>query len=85
MYLLDGVNDSPPSEVASNEELSGVVSGCLSCHVTFDLREEQVAHYRLDWHRYNLKRKLRGLPHVTQEVFEVEAGQYHVTVMWSYC
>ena len=74
----DTLSDVP---VATNEEPSGVVSGCLSCHVTFDLREEQVAHYRLDWHRYNLKRKLRGLPHVTQEVFEVEAGQCHVTVM----
>ena len=76
IYLGD-VSDSLPSEVvvASNEEPNSVVSECLSCHVSFDLREEQVAHYRLDWHRYNLKRKLRGLPHVTQEVFEVEAGQ----------
>ena len=47
---------------------------CNTCHVTFDLRTEQVAHYRLDWHRYNLKRRLKGLPHVTQEIFEEEAG-----------
>ena len=62
------------------DEESRGFSGCLSCHVTFDLRSEQVAHYKLDWHRYNLKRKLRGLPHMTQEVFEVEAGQCHMTI-----
>lgn len=73
----DVTTDAP---VVGAEEPRGVVSECLSCHVTFDVRAVQVAHYRLDWHRYNLKRKLRGLTHITQEVFEVEAGQCHMTV-----
>ena len=47
---------------------------CNTCHVHFSSREEQVEHYRLDWHRYNLKRKLKGLPRVDQEEFEKVAG-----------
>ena len=47
---------------------------CQSCRVSLADREEQVSHYRLDWHRYNLKRKLKGLPHVRQEDFEKIAG-----------
>lgn len=35
----------------------------LSCatapQVTFDSMEELKAHYKSDWHRYNLKRKVR--------------------------
>ena len=71
------------SDVTSDvsvEEPGGVISACLSCHVTFEDRAEQVAHYRLDWHRYNLKRRLRGLTHVTQAVFEAESGEAHMTI-----
>lgn len=47
---------------------------CQSCQISMADREEQVSHYRLDWHRYNLKRKLKGLPPVRQEDFEKIAG-----------
>ena len=48
---------------------------CTSCHVTFSNREEQVEHYKLDWHRYNLKRKLKGLEGVGQDQFERISGE----------
>ncbi|KAI8356573.1 hypothetical protein EDC96DRAFT_515462 [Choanephora cucurbitarum] len=32
--------------------------GCLTCNVLFDDREEQRQHFRTDWHRYNMKRKV---------------------------
>ena len=47
---------------------------CHSCQATLANREEQVIHYRLDWHRYNLKRKLKGQPTVDQDEFERVAG-----------
>ena len=47
---------------------------CLSCQHSFASREEQIDHYRLDWHRYNLKRRLKGQAAVSQEVFERIAG-----------
>ena len=47
---------------------------CLSCGVQFESREEQVAHYKLDWHKYNVKRKLVGLPCVEEDAFEAMSG-----------
>mmetsp|Transcript_39303 Transcript_39303/g.47595 ORF Transcript_39303/g.47595 Transcript_39303/m.47595 type:complete len:403 (-) Transcript_39303:207-1415(-) len=46
----------------------------LSCHTapghTFDSIEDLKAHYKTDWHRYNLKRKAAGLPVVAKTLFE---------------
>ena len=47
---------------------------CQSCHVALGDREEQLVHYRLDWHRYNLKRRLKGQASLSQEEFEKIAG-----------
>lgn len=38
---------------------------CLACRVIFDNAEAQRTHYKTDWHRYNLKRKIAELPPVT--------------------
>lgn len=51
------------------EPSSGLYT-CLACQVAFDSAEEQRAHYRSDWHRYNLKRKVADLPPVTRDQFE---------------
>lgn len=54
---------------------------CLSCGVQFESREEQVDHYKLDWHKYNVKRKLVGLPCVGEDAFEAMSGvsvTYHM-------
>ncbi|KNE56087.1 hypothetical protein AMAG_01929 [Allomyces macrogynus ATCC 38327] len=42
---------------------------CLACHVAFATADQQRAHYRTDWHRYNLKRKVAELPPVPAEEF----------------
>lgn len=55
--------------------------GCLSCHVIFGNREEQVDHYKLDWHRYNLKKKLKGLEGVDQDQFERISGECHTPII----
>ncbi|CAH1789401.1 unnamed protein product [Owenia fusiformis] len=43
---------------------------CISCRVAFADPEVQRAHYKADWHRYNLKRKVAELPPVTAEEFQ---------------
>nr|SVE78865.1 EOG090X06E3 [Daphnia lumholtzi] len=43
---------------------------CISCHVAFKEPNVQREHYKTDWHRYNLKRKVVDLPPVTAEVFQ---------------
>jgi pre-60S factor REI1 len=50
---------------------------CITCHVTFNNGELQRAHYKTDWHRYNLKRKVADLGPITANEFteKVEAIQ----------
>ncbi|CAG9822521.1 unnamed protein product [Phaedon cochleariae] len=43
---------------------------CISCRVAFQDAELQRLHYKTDWHRYNLKRKVAELPPVTAEEFQ---------------
>ena len=43
---------------------------CISCGVSFSDPELQRAHYKGDWHRYNLKRKVAELPPITAEAFQ---------------
>lgn len=61
-------------QAAVGHTSTGKELGCLSCHMTFSGREEQVQHYKLDWHRYNIKRKLKGLEPVDQDHFEKISG-----------
>ena len=42
---------------------------CISCRVAFADGDVQRAHYKSDWHRYNLKRKVAEMPPVTAEAF----------------
>ncbi|KAI9911716.1 hypothetical protein PsorP6_008808 [Peronosclerospora sorghi] len=43
---------------------------CTACNLDFALPAEQKNHFRTDWHRYNLKRKVVELPPVTEAQFE---------------
>ncbi|NXF84689.1 ZN622 protein, partial [Eubucco bourcierii] len=43
---------------------------CITCRVTFKDADIQRAHYKTDWHRYNLKRKVADMPPVTAENFQ---------------
>ncbi|XP_078034970.1 cytoplasmic 60S subunit biogenesis factor ZNF622 [Augochlora pura] len=43
---------------------------CITCRVAFRDLEVQRQHYKSDWHRYNLKRKVAELPPVTVEEFQ---------------
>ena len=43
---------------------------CITCRVSFADSEIQRRHYKTDWHRYNLKRKVAEMPPVTAEVFQ---------------
>ena len=49
---------------------------CLACRVLFDDAETQRTHYKCDWHRYNLKRKIAELPPVTNGEFN-RIVQFH--------
>nr|XP_057937720.1 tRNA endonuclease ANKZF1 isoform X2 [Doryrhamphus excisus] len=82
--VKQNANDEPTSEKLGDKE-SGVASErnvrevsdkmvCLACRCSFINREEQMEHYKLDWHRFNLRLKMSGLPPVTTEEFERKTG-----------
>ncbi|XP_072902441.1 tRNA endonuclease ANKZF1 isoform X4 [Hemitrygon akajei] len=48
---------------------------CSACGCSFESREEQTEHYRLDWHRFNLRRRLIGAQSVSADNFETIAGE----------
>ena len=53
---------------------------CITCHVAFLSADIQRHHYKSDWHRYNLKRKVVSLPPVTVEEFQRRAAAQEVAV-----
>lgn len=42
---------------------------CMSCGLLFDTSSEQKAHFKSEFHRFNLKRKCVGLPPVSEEAY----------------
>ncbi|KAF3455967.1 hypothetical protein FNV43_RR00610 [Rhamnella rubrinervis] len=42
---------------------------CNACNTEFKDDSEQKIHYKSEWHRYNLKRKVAGVPGVTEALF----------------
>ena len=50
-------------------------SSCFSCDFDFTTRNEQINHYKSDWHRYNVKLKLRHRAAVSEEFFNSEVIQ----------
>lgn len=40
---------------------------CLTCHSLFSCLEDQKEHYRTEWHRHNLSRKVQDLPPLSEK------------------
>lgn len=51
---------------------------CINCQVAFKNVDLQRDHYKTDWHRYNLKRKIAELPPVTAEEFQRRISLIHL-------
>lgn len=43
---------------------------CTACAVSFSDSDAHKRHYKLDWHRYNLRRKVADLGPVVQDDFD---------------
>ena len=57
--------DSPEPQTGAkseNQSPANWTKTCATCKVEFDDLQEQRQHFKLDWHRYNLKQKLSGNP-----------------------
>ncbi|KAL5240290.1 hypothetical protein ACI65C_007700 [Semiaphis heraclei] len=42
---------------------------CTTCQIAFELSEEHRAHYKSDWHRFNLKQKIRNRQTIDEPKF----------------
>ena len=49
--------------------MSGALT-CITCSVAFREATDQRDHYKTDWHRYNLKRKVAEMPPVSEKAFK---------------
>jgi len=61
-YTL-GATDS-----SHGKQLNGVF--CATCEVEFASHTDHKAHYKSDFHQFNLKRKILQLPPLAEEVFQ---------------
>ncbi|XP_033226186.1 ankyrin repeat and zinc finger domain-containing protein 1-like isoform X2 [Belonocnema kinseyi] len=52
---------------------------CSFCNTVFEDQTQQRLHYKLDWHRYNLKQRLHGLKSVTEDGFSLIADKDDVS------
>ncbi|XP_036148838.1 ankyrin repeat and zinc finger domain-containing protein 1 isoform X2 [Monomorium pharaonis] len=48
---------------------------CSYCNTEFEDKVQQRLHYKLDWHRYNLKQHLNGLKSISEDSFNKLAGE----------
>lgn len=57
------------------EDIAPATLRCLNCNYAFDDRSDQVAHYKSDWHRYNLKLKLLKREILNEDEFNNLSGE----------
>ncbi|XP_062950226.1 tRNA endonuclease ANKZF1 isoform X2 [Cynocephalus volans] len=79
--LARALRTSCPGERASPEKklLQGPLDiseklFCSSCDQTFQNHQEQREHYKLDWHRFNLKQRLKDKPLLSALDFEKQSS-----------
>lgn len=72
MVVFTVVDELPLLDLTVSDSLS-----CSYCRTTFESQSEQRSHYKLDWHRHNLKQSLRGAHFHTQEEFSKLAGMVY--------
>eukprot|EP00124_Ichthyophonus_hoferi_P002170 Ihof_evm6s137 gene=Ihof_evmTU6s137 len=63
---------SPSPLMTCSKGLEGLEEGytCLSCSLSFNLLEDQRQHFKLDWHRANVRARAKGMKIMTEEEFE---------------
>ncbi|KAI8590113.1 hypothetical protein BDZ88DRAFT_415590 [Geranomyces variabilis] len=64
-------HSAPPAVANSDDPESPATStACGACAIKFAAAAEMRAHFKTDWHRYNLKRKLADKPPVSEDHFD---------------
>ena len=53
----------------NNDNESNFRHTCVTCRVMFSTSEGHREHFKSDWHRYNIKRKIVDFPPLSAEAF----------------
>lgn len=61
---------------SSSNQSAGLQYTCITCAVGFQEADLQREHYKTDWHRYNLKRKVAVLSPVTKAEFDSRLAKH---------
>lgn len=69
IILLANCTSAPEVSRQLEDLVVADAHSCSCCSVKFSNPTAQRAHFKLDWHRYNLKRQLVGLAPVREEAF----------------
>uniref|UniRef100_A0AAZ3NVN2 VLRF1 domain-containing protein n=1 Tax=Oncorhynchus tshawytscha TaxID=74940 RepID=A0AAZ3NVN2_ONCTS len=67
--VMEDLQDDKQPESSLGRDVSDRMV-CSACQCPFDTREEQMEHYKLDWHRFNLRQRPSGKTPATVEEFE---------------
>lgn len=67
------VDDTPVQEEWTSSNSTNL--SCSYCRIKFSDSVQQREHYKLDWHRYNLKQNLISREPLTEEQFNLKAGK----------
>lgn len=59
------------SKIAAGVDANTNAKRCNTCGGSFDSAAAYRAHYKSDWHRYNQKLKLQGVPPISEEEFQL--------------
>jgi hypothetical protein len=62
--------------VAADGNSGNSCKSCVTCGGCFPTAGEHRAHFKSDWHRYNLKLKLANQPTVTEAEFAIDADGF---------
>ncbi|XP_058807486.1 tRNA endonuclease ANKZF1-like [Phymastichus coffea] len=54
-----------------DNHVASAILSCSYCNTVFENKVEQRLHYKLDWHRYNLKQQLEGLKPISEHNFNI--------------
>jgi len=61
-------NEISQANTGQNEELGSKT--CQTCGEAFEELADQRQHFKLDWHRFNVKQKLKGEPVISEQEFD---------------
>ena len=67
---------APPAAAAVVAADGNSGKSCVTCGGCFPTAGEHRAHFKSDWHRYNLKLKLANQPTVTEAEFAIDADGF---------